>query len=48
MIENSPHQGTIPFLLYIVPLDLIIVFLCVGSAQITCGDLPTIFFIFSI
>ena len=43
MTENSPHQGTIPFKLYIVPLDLIIVFLCVGSVQITCRDLPTRF-----
>ena len=49
MTENSPHQETIPFWLYILPLDLISVFLCVGSAQITCRDLPTrFFFIFSI
>ena len=36
MTENSPHHGTIPFWLYIVPLHLISVFLYVGSAQITC------------
>ena len=40
MTENSPHQATIPFRLYIVPLHLLSIFFYVGSAQITCGDLP--------
>ena len=45
MTENSPHQGTIPFWLNIVPLGLISAFLYVGSPQITCGDIPTRFFL---
>ena len=48
MTENSPHQGTIPFWLNIVPLGLVSAFLYVGSPQISCGDIPTrFFFIFS-
>ena len=46
MTKNSRHQETIPFWLYIVSLDQISVFLCVGSAQITCGELPTRFSLF--
>ena len=38
MTENLLHQGTIAFWLYIVPLDLISVFLCVGSAQTSSNN----------
>ena len=43
MIENSPHQETIPFLLHILLLNPISAFWPVGSAQITCRDFPTRF-----
>ena len=45
--KNPTHRGTIPFWLYIVPTDLVRVFLYVGNIQITYKDLPTRF-IFSI
>ena len=41
--KNPPHRGTIPFWLYIVPTDLVSVFLHVGNLQITYKDLPTRF-----
>ena len=41
--KNPPHWGTIPFWLYIVPRDLVSVFLDVGNPQITYKDLPTRF-----
>ena len=41
--KNPPHWGTIPFWLYIVPTDLVSVFLDVGNLQITYKDLPTRF-----
>ena len=41
--KPSPCRGTIPFWLYIVPTDLVSVFLYVGNLQITYGDLPTRF-----
>ena len=42
MTENSPHQETLPFWLYIAALHPISAFLYVGSAQITCVDLSII------
>ena len=41
--KKTPHQGTIPFWLYIVPTDLVSVFLDVGNLQITYIDMPTRF-----
>ena len=41
--KKPPHRGTIPFWLYIVPTDLVSVFLDVGNLQITYKDLPTRF-----
>ena len=41
--KNPPHRETIPFWLYIVPTDLVSVFLDVGNLQITYKDLPTRF-----
>ena len=41
--KNSLHRGTIPFWLYIVPTDLVNVFLDIGNLQITYKDLPTRF-----
>ena len=35
-----PYRGAISFYVYIVPLGLISIFLCVGRAQISCGLLP--------
>ena len=45
--KNPPHRGTIPFWLYIVPTDLVSVFLHVGNLQIlikTCQHVFLHFF----
>ena len=40
-----PYRGATPFWFYLVPLRLVSIFLNVGNVEISCGLLPTRFFV---